>query len=250
MQGVKITFGFMALVLLARAQPRVKSEQERDALSALQREQVPAQEVQKAENFILRFDDSEFKSTVFDIAASASESNGNSDKAISYAEEALSANQLDYQAMVLISGELARRIQDADPNKFEKLARAEKLGHEALATIREAPNPDAQHISDDRWRGLKKDLLAQAHNDLGLVAFVRGDMDSAVREFKFAVDETVTPDPGTMVRLAAAYNQVGKSEDASLVLNEVLALPGLNTAIRQFAEREQKRAQVKPNRRE
>ena len=230
------------------AQPKVKSQQERDAFAALQNEPNPDERIQKADDFITRFKDSELKSMVLDMAADTEELKGDSDRAIRYAQRALSANQLDYQAMVLISGELARRTGDGDADKNEKLDRAAKLASEAIVTVQSASNPDSEHINGARWADLKRDILAQAHDNLGLIAFVRGSSDVAVREFKIAVDEAKTADPLSMIRLAAAYNQAGRPSDALILLNKVLALPNLSSTVRQFAENEQKHAKAQGER--
>jgi hypothetical protein len=72
-------------------------------------------------------------------------------------------------------------------------------------------------------------------------------MDVAIAEFKTAVDGAATPDPIAMVRLAAAYDQAGKPDEAIPVLDKVLTMPGVNPAIKQFAEGEKKRAEAAKN---
>ncbi|HYL39159.1 MAG TPA: hypothetical protein VEV17_24790 [Bryobacteraceae bacterium] len=247
---IVIAFGLVMFAASTKAQPKVKSQAERDAFAAIENEKNPDRRIQEADDFVSAFKDSELKSIVLDLAAGAEELKGNTEQAISYAQKALSANQWDYQAMLLISGELARQTRDRDPDKAEKLGRAEKFAHDAIGIIERSLNPDPKDIGEARWAALKKDLIAQAHEDLGLVALVRGQADLAVAEFKVAVDQAATPDPGTMVRLAAAYDQAGKPENALAVLEKVLAMSNLNEAIRQFAENEHKRAQLKSRRQE
>jgi hypothetical protein len=47
-----------------------------------------------------------------------------------------------------------------------------------------------------------------------------------------------------MARLGNAFNQVGKSADAIVILNKVLAMPNLNPAVKSFAESEKKKAEA------
>ena len=50
-----------------------------------------------------------------------------------------------------------------------------------------------------------------------------------------------------MVRLAAAYNQGGKPDEALAVLDKVLAMPNVNATIKQFATSEKARAEQAKN---
>jgi pentatricopeptide repeat protein len=75
-------------------------------------------------------------------------------------------------------------------------------------------------------------LVAQAHEILGTAAVVRKKYDVAINEYKTAMEGDPTPDATTMVRLAAAYNQAGKPEEALGVIEKMMAMDNVNPQVR------------------
>jgi tetratricopeptide (TPR) repeat protein len=227
---------------LALAQPKAKSKKELDAFVAIQQAQTPDARIAAADKFVTSFADSQLKSMALTLAAQAAQAKNDSGQAITYATTALDADPHDYQAMLVISGELAKGTRENDLDKEEKLAKSEKMANDAIKEIDAAAKPNPQ-ITDDQWTGYKKDLTSQAHEDLGLAALARKKYDVAITEFKNAVDNASTPDPATMVRLATAYDQGGHPDQGIAVLDKVLAMPNLHPVIKQFATAEKARAQ-------
>jgi tetratricopeptide (TPR) repeat protein len=68
----------------------------------------------------------------------------------------------------------------------------------------------------------------------------RKNYEGANSEMKQAIE--LAPDPVTMVRLAAAYDQAKKPDEALPILEKVMAMPDLHPSIRQFAQAERVRA--------
>jgi len=247
--GMKKVLGCALAVTLASAfatAQTVKSKKEMDAYQAIQTEQDPEQRIKKADEFIAKFGDTTLKSLVYDMAAEAAEQKGDAVKAMVYSQNALEADPKDFQAMLLISGELARGTRENDLDKEEKLGRSEKMANDALAAIKDAAKPNPK-VSDEAWENFKKDQTAQGHVDLGMAALARKKVEVAISEFKLAVEGAATADPVPMVRLAAAYDQAGKPDEGLVVLAKVLAMPNLNPAVKQFAEGEKKRAEAAKN---
>jgi len=236
----------IGIAALAFAQPKVKSPKEAQDFNAIQQATTVDDRIAAADKFVTDHPKSELKSLALFLAAEASERKNDGPKAIAYAETALEADPKNYQAMLLISGELARSTRENDLDKEEKLSRAEKFANNAMPAINAAPKPNPQ-ITDDQWNGYKKDDIAQAHSDLGMIAMVRKKYDVAITEFKTAVDGASAPDAATMVRLASAYNQGGKPDDAIAVLDKVMAMPNLNATIKQYATSEKARAEQAKN---
>jgi tetratricopeptide (TPR) repeat protein len=224
----KILNSAVALMLVAgiATAQKVKSKKEFDAFIEIQNEKDPDQIVKKVDEFLAKYGDTELKSLALNMAADAEQRKGDSVKAIVYAQTALDSDPKDYTAMLLISGEVSRQTRENDLDKEDKLARSEKLAHDAIAAIEAAGKPNPK-ITDDQWANHKKDSISEAHEDLGMAALARKKTDVAVAEFKLAVDGAATPDPATMARLAAAYNQSGKPEDALAVCTKVLVMPNL-----------------------
>ncbi len=231
---------------LAAAQPKAKSQKELDAFIAIQQATTADARIAAADKFVTSYADSQLKSMALTLAAQAAQSKNDSAKAITYAETALDGDPKNFQAMLVVSGELAKGTRENDLDKEEKLAKSEKMSQEAIVAIDGAPKPNPQ-ITDDQWAGYKKDLKSQAHENLGLAAMARKKYDVAITEFKTAVDDAATPDPATMVRLASAYDLAGKPDQGIAMLDKVLAMPNLNPVIKQYATAEKTRAEQAKN---
>jgi len=237
--GFMLVAGFAA----AQAPTGIKvSKKEMDAYNSVINAPSPDMQIQEADKFVTSFADSKLKGTVLFFAANAAERKGDTTKAIVYAQSSLDADPNNFQAMILIAGELARGTKEFDLDKEEKLTRADKLANQAMEVVKDAPKPNPQ-LTDDKWNGFKKDFSAQAHEDLGMSAVVRKKYDVAITEFKTAIDTEATPNATTMLRLAAAYDQAGKPDDALATLAKVSALPDLEPSLKPFIEHEKVNAE-------
>lgn len=236
---------WVTVAALAMAQ-KPKSQKEVEALQAIINAKTPDERIAAVDSLIEKFKDTEFKSWALNLAADAAQRKGDTPKAVAYAESALEADPKDYQAMLLISGEIAKGTRENDLDKDEKLARSEKLANDAIKTVDTAPKANPA-VTDEQWAGFKKDIVSQAHEDLGLVALARKKYDVAVTEFKTSVDGAATPDPATMVRLATAYVEGGKPDDGIAVLDKVLAMPNVNPIVKRFATNEKAKAEQAKN---
>lgn len=237
--------GFFMIAGLATAQQKV-SKKEYDGFMAIQNATTAQDRIKAVDAFVTSFADSKLKSTALYMAADAAERSGDSAKAIAYGNDAIEADPKNFDAMLVVAGELARGTRENDLDKDEKLSRATKLSNDAIGLIGKAPKPNPA-LPDEKWEAYKKDALAQAHSNLGLVAMVQKKYDVAVTEFKFAVDNGTSPDPATMVRLGTAYDESGKPDEGIAVLDKVLAMPNLNPTIQRFANTEKARAEQAKN---
>jgi hypothetical protein len=71
---------------------------------------------------------------------------------------------------------------------------------------------------------------------------VRKKYDVAAQNWKTAVDSASTPDPATMVRLANAYNQLNKPDEAIAVLDKLNAMPDVHPQIKSAATEQRNNA--------
>lgn len=244
-RALSLAAALLLMAGIAMAQ-KAKSKKELDAFMAIQNEPNLDLRIQKVDEFITKFADTELKAQALYLAADAAQRKGDTVKALVYGQSALDANPKDYQAMLLMSGELARSTHENDLDKNDKLARAEKLANDAITTINTAPKPNPS-ITDEQWASAKKDLISEGHVDLGMIATDRKNLDVAVTEFKTAVDDEATPDSVTMVRLAQAYVQTGKLDEALDMANKVLAMPNVPDAVKRFAQVQKARAEQAKN---
>jgi tetratricopeptide (TPR) repeat protein len=230
----------------AAQQMKPKSKKEIEAIQAVQNAKAPDERIAAVDALVTKFADTEFKSWALQLAADAELRKGDTVKALVYAQNALEADAKNYQAMLLMSGELARGTRENDLDKDEKLAKAEKLANDAIAAANVAVKPNPA-IPDSQWADAKKDYVSQGHEDLGLVAMARKKNDVAIAEFKTAVDGAGSPDPVVMARLAAAYNVAGKPDEAIDMASKVLAMPNVSDAVKKFAQTEKTRAETAKN---
>jgi tetratricopeptide (TPR) repeat protein len=222
-------------------QPRPKSQKEVEALMAIQNAQTPDARIAAVENLIQKFADTEFKSWALSVATDAARQKGDSEKVVLFAERTLDSDPKNFQAMIMLSAELAQKTREHDLDKEEKLGRAEKYAKEAIVLVKDAAKPNP-NVPDDQWEAAKKDIAAQAYESLGIAAMARKKYDDAVTQFKTSIETSANQDPATKVRLATAYNNLSKWDDALTTVQPVLADPQVHPSIKQFAEREKERA--------
>jgi len=231
----------LAAVAWAQKQPTPKSQKEVEAIQAIFNAQTPDARIQAAQELMVKFADTEFKSLALFLTALSYEQKNDFEKMAVFAERTLEADPNNYNSMIMLARGIAQRTREHDLDKEEKLARAEKYAREAQEVLKTAVKPNPQ-LTDEQWVEAKKDFEAQTHEALGMVGMVRKKPDVAIAEFKQAVEGVSQPDPASMVRLAAAYNMAGKPDDAIATADKVLSMADAHATIKQFAQAEKARA--------
>ncbi|HYV62640.1 MAG TPA: tetratricopeptide repeat protein [Bryobacteraceae bacterium] len=239
---------FSAMTLLAMgtvllpAQQNPPSPDEVKALQAIVNATTVDARVAASDTFVKSFPKSEYRSFALTMAAEAYEMGGNVTKAIIYYQQALEANPKDYNAMLMLAAETARTTREFDLDKEEKLTKAEKYANDGMKLIPTAAKPNPQ-ITDQQWADLKKDDLARGHEALGLIAVARKKYDDAAGEFKTATETASQVQPATFIRMAGAYTDAGKPDQAIAALDKALAMPNIPDQIKQVAQAEKARAE-------
>ncbi len=226
-------------------QPQPKSPKEIEAIVAMQnamQSQNMDATITAAENLITRFADTEFKTVALQIIAGAYQAKGQPEKAVIYAERLLEADPKSYTAMLMIATITAQQTREHDLDREEKLAKVEKMALAARELIKDAPKPRAE-ITDEQWVGIRKDLTAQTHEAMALTAQARKKYDVAIAEYKKAVESSSNPDPATLVRLGALYNQSNQPDEAIAVLDRAAADQTALPQVKQAALNEKAKAQ-------
>lgn len=205
------------------AGPHPKSKAELEAVQALISAQGnPDATIAAAENLVTKFADSDYKDTALFMEAQAYRQKGDRDKAVIYGERTLTANPKNYQASLMLAELTVQGTRETDLDKADKLAKADKYANDSITAINEATKPNPQ-ITDEQWGDLKKDMIAQAHDALGMSALNRKDYNAAIEQFKQAVDGAAHVEPAYEVRLASAYYQAGKNDEAVTLADKVMA---------------------------
>jgi len=221
---------------MAQKAPAPKSKEELAALQALvNARSSPDATIKAAEDLLTKFADTDFKDMALFSEAGAYEQKRDIDKAQTYAERCLEANPKYFQASLMLAELLAQSTRENDLDKEEKLSKSEKYANDAIQTVQAAPKPNAQ-LTDAQWEEAKKDLIADAHNALGLSALVRKKYDVAVAEFKTAANGAAHPEPAYLVREASALQLSGKNDDAVAICDKIMADSQVFPQIRQVAQ--------------
>jgi tetratricopeptide (TPR) repeat protein len=228
--------GMLGLMAQTGAAPNVKSKGEADAVNALMQQansRNPDGVIKAADDLVTKYADTAFKEVALYLEATAYQQKHDNEKAQIYAERVLDINAKNYQASLLLGEILALSTRENDLDKEEKLTRSEKLLNDSIANVQTATKPNPQ-ITDQQWDEGKKQIAAEAHNDLGLVALTRKKYDAAATEFRAA--DQLDPQPTFQVRLASALQSAGKNEEAIAICDKLLADPNLHPQIKAVAE--------------
>lgn len=223
------------------AQPKPKSQKEVDAIMAMQNAPDPDARIKAGQELLTKFADTEFKPFAMYVIASSYQQKGDVENSIVWAERTLEVDKTSFMSMNMIASGLAQKTREFDLDKEEKLARAEKMAKAAIEAVKTATKPNPQ-VTDEQWESIKKDYTAESYQALGLVANVRKNYPEAITHFKAAVEVAPQPDPATLTRLAAAYNNAKQHDEAIATVDKVLALPEVHPSIKQFATAEKEKA--------
>jgi hypothetical protein len=231
----------LALPALMMAQ-KPKSQKEVDAINAVIQSKTPDDRMAAVDNLVQKFADTEFKVWALNAAANAAQMKKDVNKVTFYGDMAIKADPKDAEAMLAIASTIATSTREFDLDRDEKLAKMEKYVKDALAVLPSLAKPNyLGQATPEQWEGLKKDMMGQAHETLGIAALVRKKPDVAAQEFKIATETAATMEPATFVRLAGALNDTGKPDEALAALAKIPA--DANPAIKQFVDAEKARAE-------
>ena len=233
-------FGLMAQAPAPQAKPPAqqgpapKSQGEAQALGALQAAQGnPDAMIKACDELLTKYADTDFKELCLYMQAISYEQKGDLDKATIYGERVLEINPKNFQVTLMLGQMLAQRTRENDLDKEEKLTRADKMLNGTIESLKTAPKPNPQ-VTDQMWEDGRKQMTAEAHNGLGLIALTRKKYDAAVKEFQIAFDGD--PQPAYSVRLASALQYQGKNAEAIAIVDKLMADPQLHPQIKGVAQ--------------
>ncbi len=233
-----------ALLLAQGKQPQPKSQKEVDALNAMFQAADNDARIKAANELLTKFADTDFKPLALYMITTSYNEKNDATNTIVYGERAVEADgksALAAHARVMMATALAKTTKEFDFDKEEKLGRADKLAKEAIEVLKTAPKFNPQ-LTDEQWEGAKKGYTAEAYVALGMSATVRKNHADAIANYKLSAEQD--PSNGaTWVRLGAAQVSASKFDDAIATLDKVIAMPGVDPAIVNYAKGEKARAE-------
>ena len=233
-----------AAVLLAQAKaPTPKSQKEVDALNAMIQAADNDTRIKAANELLTKFADTDFKGLALYMITNSYNEKKDATNTIVYGERVIEADgksALGAHARIMIATSLATTTKEFDFDKEEKLGRADKLSKEAVEVIKTAEKVNPA-LTDEQWDAGKKGYTAEAYIALGMTATVRKNWAEAMANYKMAA-EADPSNSATFVRLGAAQVSAAKYDDAIATLDKVLAMPGQDAVILNYAKAEKEKA--------
>jgi tetratricopeptide (TPR) repeat protein len=190
------------------------SPKEAEAINAMFQSQAksPDEQIAASEELLTKFADTAYKAFALELEAEAYQKKGDNAKAIVFGEQALGADPKNYDADNLLANVLAATTRDTDLDKEEKLTKADKYAHDAMAALDAGKPPLFAKATDEAWARTKAGAQEQAWQALGLIALDRKKTDDAIADFQKGLD--ALPDPLLMIRLGRALYTAKKYDDA------------------------------------
>ena len=215
-------------------QPSPKSQKELDAILAIQNAQDPDGRIKAAEDLLAKFKDTEFKEFALQMETLSHQQKNDFDNMIIVGERTLEVNPENVVVLIALATAIPQRTREHDLDKEEKLGKAETYAVKAQKLIPNLPkfNPS---IPDDDWTGYKKSAMSQAHEAIGMAAFVRKNYPKAEEAFKAAAEVSPQPEPTILYRLGMVYNAQGKYDEAIAALDKAIAAGGVKVGDRDLA---------------
>jgi len=214
------------------AQIKPKSKAEADAVRALDAARTQGADaiIKAAEELLVKFADTDYKEAALMLEAEAYKQKGDYASAEITDERVLEAYPKNSQAAMQLGELIMQHVGENDLDKEEQLAKAEKRFNQALGSIDTTPTG----VTDAQWLENKKFMRAELQNDLGLLAMRRKKLDVAIADFKLAIESD--PEPAYQARLAVAYQQSGKNDEALAICDKLIADPQTHPTIKQLAQ--------------
>lgn len=214
--------------------PKPKSKKEAEAVSAMYKAQGPDAQIAAAQDLITRYADTEFKGSAFYVMAFAADAKRDLINVVVYGEQSIAADPMNFGSMALMSRAIAQSTKKFDLDKAEKIARAQKLGKDALELAKKAPKPNAQ-LTDEQWAGAVSDMVSPAYEGMAYAAMVDEKYDECAADLKLGLDSAPHPDPALMVRAGFCYRLAKKYDEAVAMLDRAITDPNSVDKIKQAA---------------
>ncbi|MGD0578816.1 MAG: hypothetical protein ABSC08_07800 [Bryobacteraceae bacterium] len=219
--------------------PKAKSKKEQDAVSAMYKAQGPDAQIAAAQDLITRYADTEFKGSAFYVMAFASDLKRDLINVVVYGEQSVAADPMNFGSMALMSRAIAQSTKKYDLDKAEKVARAQKLGKDALELAKKAPKPNSK-MSDQEWAAAVSDMVSPAYEGMAYAAMVDEKYEECAADLKLGLDDSPRPDPALMVRAGFCYRLAKKYDEAVAMLDKAIADPNSVEQVKQAAIQQKK----------
>ncbi len=190
-----------------------KTQPEYAAYNAAKALTDPVAEEKAADDFAVKFPDSELRPILYSAAMNLYQQANNADKMMDMAKKILTYDPDSPEALLGVAQVLAERTRETDLDKDQRLAEARKDAERALVTV-DTDIPTAG-IPQDRLDAYKGYLKSEAYAILGTLSFNAKNWPDAETSLRKSIDALPQqPDPIAIFRLAVALDMQNKIPEA------------------------------------
>lgn len=221
--------------------PAAKTTPEYEAYKAAAALTDPAAAENAANDFAVKFKDSELRIVLFKNVMRDYQRAGNSDKIIEMGRKALAIDGDDPEALVTVAGELAEKTRDTDLDKDQRLDEAMKMAQKAVQTV-DTDVAIPQGTPQDQVDTYKSQLRSFAFSIIGTLEFKKDNFADAETDLRKSIDAFPSaPDPVVVLRLAISLDRQNKYVDALKEANRAVDMTQETTSAGKLARQERDR---------
>jgi len=203
--------------------PQAKTTPEYEAYNAAKVLTDPAALEKAADDFAVKFPDSELRPILYSAAMNSYQQANNADKMMDMAKKILTYDADSPEALLGVAQVLAERTRDTDLDKDQKLAEARKNAERALVTV--DTDIPTSGIPQERLDAYKGFLKSEAYAILGTLSFTAKNWADAESNLRKSIDALPQqPDPIAVFRLSVALDMQSKYPEALKFANQAVDL--------------------------
>lgn len=220
--------------------PQAKTQPEFDAYNAAVKLTDAAAMEKAADDFAIKFPDSELRSLIYKATMRAYQQSNNADKMLDTARKVISYDADDPEALIGVAQVLAERTRDTDLDKDQRLAEAKKDAQHSLETVdTDLPVAGMPQDKIDAAKGL---LRSEAYVILGSIEYNNKAWADAEGNLRKSIDAYPQQlDPVAVLRLSLALDMQNKYPEALKYANQAVDLTKEGTSAGDAARREKDR---------
>jgi tetratricopeptide (TPR) repeat protein len=229
-----------AAVPQGKRPPQAKTQPEFEAYKAAVAQTDPAAIEKAADDFAVKFPDSELRGVVYKAAMHGYQQANNADKMMDMAKKSLTFDADEPEALLGVSQVLAERTHDTDLDKDQKLAESKKDAEHALETI-DTDVPSTGY-PPEQLAAFKGYLRSEAYAILGTLSFNAKNWPDAETNLRKSIDAFPQQvDAVAVFRLAVALDMQNRIPEALKYANQAVDLTKDTTAAGKAARDEKDR---------
>ncbi len=226
---------------LAKRPPQAKTQAEFEAYKTAVALTDAAAMEKAADDFAVKFPDSELRLMLYKTAMRSYQRTGTSDKIVEMGRKGLALDGDDPELLVTVASELAERTRDTDLDKDQRLDEAMKMAQKAIETVDTdvsiPPNTPQEQI--DAYKG---QLRSFAYSIIGTLEFKKDNFTAAETDLRKSIDAFPSqPDPVVVLRLAISLDRQNKYPEALKEANRAVELTQEGTGAGKLARQERDR---------